>query len=86
MECHMPPLVDLIEIKMENHHVLVDNFPINRMIEVPIVCNFKGMVFIWDDSILKLDDIATTRLEIHEMVKVYSSNDTWLITCIYSIP
>ncbi|KAK4710020.1 hypothetical protein R3W88_004533 [Solanum pinnatisectum] len=72
MDCHIPPLE------------LVDDFPFNRMIQVPSVGNFGGMLVLWDDSILELDDITTTRQEIHVMVKPCSSNNSWLLSCIYA--
>ncbi|KAG5631013.1 hypothetical protein H5410_002730 [Solanum commersonii] len=54
MDWNKAPLVALIETKMENHQELVDDFPFNRMIQVPVVGNFGGMVVLWDDTILAL--------------------------------
>ncbi|KAH0636607.1 hypothetical protein KY290_037026 [Solanum tuberosum] len=39
------------------------------MIKVPAICNFDGLVVLWDDNILELDEIATTGQEIHAMIK-----------------
>lgn len=60
----------LIETKMQNHQPLLDDFPFTNMIEVASVGNSSGLVILWDDSILELDDIMTTDQEIHAMIKV----------------
>lgn len=52
------------------------------MIEVPIVVNSGGVVM--DDSILELDDIATTNQDIHAMIKLRVIEDSWSFSGIYS--
>lgn len=79
-----PSLVALLETKMQDYQVLVDDLPFTKMIQVPVVGNSGGLLILWDDSILKLDDIATTSLEIHAMVKVCTTNDSWLFSCSYA--
>lgn len=41
-------LVALIETKMQNHQVLLDDFSFTNMIEISSVENFSGMVILWD--------------------------------------
>ncbi|KAH0635688.1 hypothetical protein KY289_035603 [Solanum tuberosum] len=78
LDCHKPPLVALLETKMQNHQVLLDDFPFNKMIEVPVVGNSGGIVILWDDNLVELDEIAITEQEIHAMIKdTYSRK--WLI-------
>ncbi|KAK4716458.1 hypothetical protein R3W88_014796 [Solanum pinnatisectum] len=50
------------------------------MIQVPAVGKSGGLVVLWDDNLL---DIATTSQEIHTMVKIRSTNELWLFSCIY---
>ncbi|KAH0632696.1 hypothetical protein KY284_035482 [Solanum tuberosum] len=73
LDCHKPPLVALLETKMQNHQVLLDDFPFNKMIEVPIVGNSGGIVVLWDDNLVELDEIAITEQEIHAMIKGVAS-------------
>lgn len=42
--------------------------------EVPTVGNSKGIVLLWDDSQLEVDEISTSTQEIHVMIKVSTSN------------
>ncbi|KAH0641623.1 hypothetical protein KY289_032597 [Solanum tuberosum] len=64
VDWHKPSLVALVETKMQDHQALLDNFPFNNMIQVPAIGNSGGMVMLWDDEILELDNIATTGQEI----------------------
>ncbi|KAH0639777.1 hypothetical protein KY285_036363 [Solanum tuberosum] len=69
LDWHKPPLVALLETKMQNHQPLLEDFPFNRMIEVPAVGNSGGIVVLWDENILELDEIATTSQEVHDIIK-----------------
>lgn len=61
---------------MSDHQSLLDNFPLNNILQVPASSNSGALVMLWDDKILELDDIATIGQEIHVMVKVHSTNDS----------
>lgn len=61
---------------MSDHQYLLDNFPLNNILQVPASSNSGALVMLWDDKILELDDIATIGQEIHVMVKVHSTNDS----------
>ncbi|KAK4728133.1 hypothetical protein R3W88_021121 [Solanum pinnatisectum] len=58
---------------MVNHQVLLDDFHFNKMIEVRAVGNSGGLVVLWDDNMLELDEIATTEQEIHLFSCIYAS-------------
>ncbi|KAG5584575.1 hypothetical protein H5410_045009 [Solanum commersonii] len=73
LDCHKPPIVALLETKMQNHQVLLDDFPFNKMIEVPVVGDSGGIVVLWDDNLVELDEIAITEQEIHAMIKGVAS-------------
>ncbi|KAF3623119.1 putative F-box/FBD/LRR-repeat protein-like [Capsicum annuum] len=70
VDWHKPPVVALLETKMQDHLPLLNDYPFNRIIEVPAVGNAGGLAVLWDDSLLELDDIATTDQEIHTLVKI----------------
>lgn len=69
---------------MQSHQALLDDYHFTRMIEVSVVENFGRIVVLWDDNILKLDDITTTNQEIHAMVKVHLTKVSWLFSVIYT--
>ncbi|KAF3622587.1 hypothetical protein FXO38_31183 [Capsicum annuum] len=76
VDWHKPPVVALLETKMQDHLPLLNDYPFNRIIEVPAVGNAGGLAVLWDDSLLELDDIATTDQEIHTLVKVWGNRPT----------
>lgn len=55
LDWHKPPLVALLETKMQCHQTLLESFPFNKMIEVPAIGNSGGIVVLWDDNFLELD-------------------------------
>ncbi|KAF3664112.1 hypothetical protein FXO37_11637 [Capsicum annuum] len=59
----------LLETKMQDQLVLLNDFLFNRVIEVPAVGNAGGLSVLWDDSVLELDEVATTDQEIHAIIK-----------------
>ncbi|KAF3684010.1 hypothetical protein FXO38_00494 [Capsicum annuum] len=69
VDCHKPPLVALLETKMQDHLVLLNDFSFNKVIEVPRVGNGEGLVVLSDDSLLEFSDVATTNQEIHAIMK-----------------
>lgn len=76
-------MVALLETKMQDHQVLLDDFPFIRMIDVPAIGNSRGLAILWDDALLELDQISTTDQEIQTMIKVISKKSSWLLSCIY---
>lgn len=83
---HKPPLVALLETKMQDYLVLRNDFPFNRIIEVPTIGNDGGLVVMWDDALLELHGIATTEQEIHAIIKVRHKTKSLLYSCIYASP
>ncbi|KAF3665325.1 hypothetical protein FXO38_09654 [Capsicum annuum] len=69
VDWHKPPLMALLETKMQDQLVLLNDFLFNRVIEVPAVGNAGGLSVLWDDSVLELDEVTTTDQEIHAIIK-----------------
>lgn len=84
LDWHRPPIVALLETKMQDHQPLLDDLNFNNMIQVPTVGNSEGIILLWEDSQLDMDEITTTNQEIHVMVKVSTTNCSWLLSCIYA--
>ncbi|KAH0652418.1 hypothetical protein KY290_030851 [Solanum tuberosum] len=69
IDWHKPPLVALVETKMQDHQPLLDNFPYTNMIQVPSIGSSGGLAILWDDTVFELEEISTSGQEIHAMVK-----------------
>ncbi|KAH0705503.1 hypothetical protein KY290_010195 [Solanum tuberosum] len=69
LDWHKPPLVVLLETKIQCHPTLLKIFSFNKMIEVSAIGNSRGIVVLWDDNFLELDEITTTSQEVHAMIK-----------------
>lgn len=54
------------------------------MLEVASDGNSRGIVILWDDTVLELDEVTTTNQENHDMIKVRITHATWLFSCIYA--
>lgn len=68
---------------MQSHQAMLDDFPFPSIIKIFAVGNSAGLVVLWDDNILELDYISTTNQEIHALIKVRLTQDSWLFSCIY---
>ncbi|KAF3623618.1 hypothetical protein FXO38_30663 [Capsicum annuum] len=60
VDWHKPPRVALLETKMQDHLVLLNDFSFNRVIEVPTIGNAGGLEVLSDDFIVDLSDVAIT--------------------------
>lgn len=63
------PLVALLETKMQEHQALLDVFNFNNMIQVHTTGNSGGLVLLWDDTQIDVEEITTSNQEIHAMIK-----------------
>ncbi|KAF3670930.1 putative acyl carrier protein 1, chloroplastic-like [Capsicum annuum] len=70
MESPRSTLPNNLASSSQDHLVLLNDFPFNRVVEVPTVGNAGGLTVLWDDPILELLDVATTDQEIHAIMKV----------------
>lgn len=68
---------------LQSHQTLLDSFLFNKMIVVPPNGISGGIIVLWDDKFLELDEIATTNQEVHTMIKVSHFDITWLFSCVY---
>ncbi|KAK6796875.1 hypothetical protein RDI58_004576 [Solanum bulbocastanum] len=83
IDWHKPPLVALVETKMQDDQPLLDNFPYTNMIQVLSIESFGWLAILWDDIVFELEEILTSGQEIHAMVKVCLTNNSWLFSVIY---
>lgn len=54
------------------------------MTQVTAQGNSGGMVMMWNDTDVMVDQVVSTDQEIHTMVKVKDSPHQWLLTVIYA--
>ncbi|OIS97442.1 hypothetical protein A4A49_62516, partial [Nicotiana attenuata] len=84
LDYHRPSIVALLETKMEDHHVLVQDFGYSSLIQMPANGNSGGIVLMWNNEDTMVDQIGGTDQEIHAMVKVRNSTKNWLCSIIYA--
>lgn len=84
LDGHKPPLVVPIETKMQSHLTLLVDFAFTNMLEVASIRNLGGIVILWDENILEVDDISITNQKILAMIKVHLTHDSWLFSSIHA--
>ncbi|KAH0765497.1 hypothetical protein KY285_001368 [Solanum tuberosum] len=85
IDWHKPPLVALVETKMQDHQPLLDNFPYTNMIQVPSIGSSGGLAILWDNTVFELEEISTSGQEIHAMVKRNKTGRPYVTLPVYSM-
>lgn len=71
LDYHGPTLIVFFETHMQNHAILCDDFGFTNFYEVPANGQTGGIVMLWHDHLLSVDDnVAMTKKEIHVMIQV----------------
>lgn len=63
---------------MQNHVILRDDIGFSNLYEVPTNGQAGGIVLLWHDHLLNVENIAMTEQEIHVMIHVIPSTQKWL--------
>lgn len=84
LDYHRSSIVALLETKLEDHHNLVQDFGYSSLIQMPDNGNSGGIVLIWNNGDIIVDQIGGTDQEIRAMVKVRNSIKNWLCSIIYA--
>lgn len=81
---HNPTLVALLETHLHDQDSLKTEFGLTHMAQSPAEGLFVGLALLWKNDMLKLDQVAVTRQEIHYIVQVPPNPNTWLLSVIYA--
>lgn len=68
LDYHSPTLVVLFETHMHDHTVLRDDFYFTNFYEVPATGQAGGIVILWHDNLLAVENLAMTEQEVHVMI------------------
>nr|XP_009591566.1 uncharacterized protein LOC104088573 [Nicotiana tomentosiformis] len=66
---HKPAMLVLLKTKMADHKKLTDEIQYDTHIQFPAVGHFGGIVIMWKENILQVDEVSVTPQGIHAMVK-----------------
>ncbi|OIT27325.1 hypothetical protein A4A49_64404, partial [Nicotiana attenuata] len=67
---HKPSVVALLETRLSDHHVIMEDFGFSGLAQVAAQGNSGGMALMWNSDEVNVDQIGGTDQEIHAMVKV----------------
>ncbi|XP_019244264.1 PREDICTED: uncharacterized protein LOC109224131 [Nicotiana attenuata] len=86
LDYHGPTLVVLFETHMHDHTVLCDDFHFTNFYKVPATGQAGGIVLLWHDNVLAVENLAMTEQEVHVMIQVFPNPQKWLFPAIYASP
>nr|XP_016515200.1 PREDICTED: uncharacterized protein LOC107831916 [Nicotiana tabacum] len=77
-------LLVLLETKIADDKKLTEELHFDMLIQSPTVGLSGGIVMIWKEDCVTVDEVSTTPQGIHAMVKVLPSHTLWLFSAIYA--
>ncbi|XP_075083424.1 uncharacterized protein LOC142167164 [Nicotiana tabacum] len=69
---------------MADHKKLTEDLQYDIHIQFPAMRHSGGIIIMWKENILQVDEVLITSQGIHAMVKVLPSNLSWLFSAIYA--
>ena len=66
--------------------VIMDRFPFDGAIHADTIGYAIGIWLLWNFDAMEITQLASTEQEVHALVKVSSSNLSWIIFAIYASP
>ncbi|XP_019265527.1 PREDICTED: uncharacterized protein LOC109243087 [Nicotiana attenuata] len=84
VKMHKPAMLVLLETKMADHQTLAQQLQFDMIIQSPTIGPFGGIVLMWKEEFVAVEEVATTPQGIHAMVKVSPDHPPWLFSAIYA--
>ncbi|KAG5568296.1 hypothetical protein H5410_064684, partial [Solanum commersonii] len=81
---HKPSMLVLLETKMTDHSKLIEDLGFNSHTQSAVEGFSGGIVIMWKEDNIKLDNISVMSQGIHAMVKVSTKPNSWLFSAIYA--
>lgn len=78
VKLHNPAMLVLLETRMTGQKHLTVELKFDAQFQSPVIGQSGGIVFMWKDDFVKLEEVATTPQGVHIMVKVTPSSSKWL--------
>jgi hypothetical protein len=88
VSCHSPSLLIVTETRVGGDRAkkITDTLPFDGAIHADTIGYAGGLWLLWDSAVVDVSVLAATEQEIHAVVKVRSSNFSWLLSAIYASP
>ncbi|OIS95983.1 hypothetical protein A4A49_07426 [Nicotiana attenuata] len=84
VKLHNHTLLVLLETRMTDHKHLTIELKFSAQFQTSDVGQYGGIVVMWKDDLVKLEEVSTTPQGVHVMVKVTLYNSKWLCSTIYA--
>ncbi|XP_019255050.1 PREDICTED: uncharacterized protein LOC109233625 [Nicotiana attenuata] len=84
VKLHKPMMLVLLETKMADHKKLTEELQFDMHIQFPAIGHSRGIVIMWRENSLQIDEVAVNSQGIHAMVKVLPSNPPYFFSAIYA--
>ena len=65
---------------------ITNKLPFDGAVHTDTIGYVGGLWLLWNSIVVEVESIATTEQEIHAIIKVSSSNLTWLLSAMYVSP
>lgn len=87
VNCHFITLMIVIETRVGGDRAkITDSLPFDGAIHVDTIGYAGGIWLLWNTDVVDVSILAATEQEIHAVIKVCSSNLSWLLSSIYASP
>nr|XP_009627879.1 uncharacterized protein LOC104118359 [Nicotiana tomentosiformis] len=72
VKLHNPALLVLLDTRMTDHKNLTTELKFSAQFQTPYVGKSGGIVVMWKDDLVKLEEVSTTPQGVHVMIKIPS--------------
>jgi ribonuclease HI len=88
INCHSPSMLIVTETRVGGARAkeITDTLPFYGAIHADTIGYAGGIWLLWNSELVDVSVLAATEQEIHAVVKVLSSNFSWLLSSIYASP
>lgn len=84
IEMHKPIILALLETRMGDHNKLAKDLGFSNKIQYPAVRTSEGLVIMWNDHNISINDINISPQGIHGTVQVSNPPSCWYFSAIYA--
>ncbi|KAH0778499.1 hypothetical protein KY290_004926 [Solanum tuberosum] len=86
LKFHKPAMLVLLETKMIEHKSLTEELKFNSQIQAAANGLSGGIMIMWNEDTLKLEDLSITPQGIHVSIKVLPNSPSWFFSTVYASP
>lgn len=79
-------IITKTRVRGDRAKVITDRLPFDGAIHAETISYARGIWLLWNSDAVEVTQLASTEQEVHALVKVSSSNLSWIIFAIYASP